>query len=254
MSNSPWGPPVGAGFPNNVFPDKESVGFGLGLIVIVWIGAYLASAILTVVVAAIFGADNISGDAAPTWGFALAAAAMWLPSMAMLAIVAKRGASTHFAQEFSLSFKVGDLAGIPIGVVSQIFLVGIVTWPFQQMFPDAFANSKLDERATNLVGNAAGAWIVLLGVVVVFGAPIVEELVFRGFIQGSLQKRFRHGTALLVTAVWFTLIHFNPIEFPGLFAFALVLGWCFKKTQRLGLSIWAHLAFNATALVLVSIR
>lgn len=249
MSNSPWGPPLGPGF-----PDKEHVGFGVGLVVIAWLGAYFASAILIVVVAAILGADNISGDSAPTWGFALAAVAMWLPSVAMLAIVARRGVRKNFAQEFSLSFKVGDLVGIPIGVVSQIFLVGLVTWPFQQLFPDAFANSKIDERATNLVDNAPGAWIILLGVVVAVGAPIVEELVFRGFIQGSLQKRYRHGTALLVTAVWFTLVHINPIEFPGLLAFALVLGWCFKRTQRLGLSIWTHLAFNATALVLVSIR
>lgn len=249
MSNSPWGPPVGAGF-----PDKESVGLGVGKVVISWIGAYFASAILIVAVAAIFGSDNISSDAAPTWGFALAAVAMWLPSLAMLAIVAKRGVRKNFAQEFSLSFKFSDLAGIPIGVVSQIFLVGLVTWPFQQLFPDAFANNKIDERATKLVDNATGAWIVLLGVVVAVGAPIVEELVYRGFIQGSLQKRFSQSTALLVTAVWFTLVHINPIEFPGLLAFALVLGWCFKRTQRLGLSIWTHLAFNATALILVSIR
>ena len=249
MSESPWGPPVGAGF-----PDKERVGLGLGLVFVAWLAAYFASGILIVAVAAIFGADKISGGAAPTWGFALAAVAMWLPSMVMLAIVARRGVTRNFAQEFSLSFKVRDLAGVPLGVFCQIFLVGLATWPFQQLFPDAFANNKIDERATKLVANAGGAWIILLGVIVAVGAPIVEELVFRGFIQGSLQKRLRHGTALIVTAVWFTLVHVNPIEFPGLFAFALVLGWCFKRTQRLGLSIWTHLAFNATALVLASIR
>lgn len=249
MSKSPWGPPVGAGF-----PDKESVGFGLVYVVAIWALAYFASTILTVAVAAIFGVDNISGDSAPTWGFALAAVAMWLPSAAMLLFVAKRKARKSFVQQFSLSFKSSDLAGIAIGVASQIFLVGLVTWPFQQIFPDAFANNKIDERATKLVNNATGIWIVVLALLVAVCAPVIEELVFRGFIQGSLQKRFRHGTALVVTAAWFTLVHINPIEFPGLFAFALVLGWCFKKTQRLGLSIWAHLAFNATALLLVSIR
>ena len=32
--------------------------------------------------------------------------------------------------------------------------------------------------------------------------------------------------------MWFTVVHVNPIEFPGLFAFAIVLGLCFMRTGR----------------------
>jgi membrane protease YdiL (CAAX protease family) len=45
----------------------------------------------------------------------------------------------------------------------------------------------------------------------------------------------------------------QPIEFPGLFAFALVLGWARHSTGTIGLSIATHMAFNATGLVLVAI-
>jgi membrane protease YdiL (CAAX protease family) len=60
--------------------------------------------------------------------------------------------------------------------------------------------------------------------------------------------------ALLVAAVWFTAIHLTPVEYPGLFAFALVLGLAFHVTKRLGMPIVAHMAFNATGLILVSLQ
>ena len=54
--------------------------------------------------------------------------------------------------------------------------------------------------------------------------------------------------------IWhITEVHLEPIEFPGLFAFALVLGFCYRRTQRVGLSMVTHLAFNATGLLLVAL-
>jgi len=41
------------------------------------------------------------------------------------------------------------------------------------------------------------------------------------------------------------------VEFPGLFAFALVLGWARHSTGTIGTSIVTHMAFNATGLALV---
>jgi membrane protease YdiL (CAAX protease family) len=104
-----------------------------------------------------------------------------------------------------------------------------------------------------LVDAAQGAWFIVLFVVVVIGAPLVEELVYRGFIQGGLQTRIGSTWALIFTSVWFTVVHLEPVEFPGLFAIAVVLGLCYRQTQRLGLSIVTHLAFNATGLLLVAL-
>jgi membrane protease YdiL (CAAX protease family) len=43
----------------------------------------------------------------------------------------------------------------------------------------------------------------------------------------------------------------QPVEFPGLFAFAFVLGWARYSTARIGMPIVTHMAFNATGLALV---
>ena len=64
------------------------------------------------------------------------------------------------------------------------------------------------------------------------GAPIVEELVYRGLLQGSFAARFNHVVAWLAAAAWFAVIHFRPVEYPGLFAFGLVVGACFLVTDR----------------------
>ena len=56
--------------------------------------------------------------------------------------------------------------------------------------------------------------------------------------------------AWLAAALWFTVIHFRPVEYPGLLAFALVTGACLMVTGRLGMSIATHVAFNVTGLLI----
>ncbi|MFM9085482.1 MAG: type II CAAX prenyl endopeptidase Rce1 family protein, partial [Acidimicrobiia bacterium] len=60
--------------------------------------------------------------------------------------------------------------------------------------------------------------------------------------------------AWIATAVWFAGVHLRLAEFPGLFAFALVLGGCWHVTRRLGLPLVAHVAFNATGLAMLTLR
>jgi membrane protease YdiL (CAAX protease family) len=55
-----------------------------------------------------------------------------------------------------------------------------------------------------------------------------------------------------LVALWFAVVHFQPVETPGLFVVGLVLGSCALLTGRLGLGVVAHMAFNATGLVLVA--
>ena len=47
------------------------------------------------------------------------------------------------------------------------------------------------------------------------------------------------------------LIHFSPVEYPGLFLAGLVFGGCVAATGRIGPAILTHAAFNATGLVMV---
>jgi membrane protease YdiL (CAAX protease family) len=219
------------------------------MVVFGWLGAYLVANILSGIIAAVAGYDP--GEA-PIWVLGLSALALWIPFVTLLFAMSMRVGTGHFAIDYSVRFSPVDLVGVPIGVLSQLILVNLVYWPLREIFPDTFTSTDVEERARDLYDRADGAWLIVLALVVVVGAPIVEELVYRGFIHGTLRSRLSDGVALIIAATWFTLVHLSPVEYPGLFSFAVVLGLCFHFTGRLGLPIVAHMAFNATGLILVA--
>ncbi len=104
----------------------------------------------------------------------------------------------------------------------------------------------------DLYDQAHGGWLVGLVAIVVIGAPFVEELVYRGLLQGAVVRRVNDTVGVVAVAAFFALIHFRWVELPGLFVFGLILGICALRTGRLGMSILAHMAFNATGLMLVA--
>jgi membrane protease YdiL (CAAX protease family) len=216
-----------------------------------WLGCYLVANILG---GAIAGASSAPSGEEPIWILAASALALWTPFIVMLVVLSRKLGSGHFWSDYSVRFRPIDALGIPLGVASQILLVSAVYWPLRKIFPQTFDAADVEERARNLYDRAHGGWLVVLVIIVVVGAPIVEELVYRGFIQGTLRGTMNESVALVVTAVWFTLIHLTPVEYPGLFAIALVLGFSYHFSRRIGLSIVAHMAFNATGLLLVAVK
>lgn len=233
------------------FSDRQGpeARYPVPVLILGWAGAYVAANILAAI---IFGATGEPAGEEPIWVIGLVAIALWVPLIVMLVMLSTRLGTGNFNRDYGVSFRSIDLVGIPIGVASQLVLVNLIYWPLRAWFPDTFDAEKVEDRARDLFDRADGAWIVVLVLVVVVGAPVVEEIVYRGFIHGSLRSRVSDGLALLVAAVWFTLIHLTPVEYPGLFAFAVVLGLCFHVTGRLGMPIVAHMAFNATGLILVA--
>jgi membrane protease YdiL (CAAX protease family) len=241
MTQAPWPPPS---------VEHKSKRSPLSLFLL-WLGCYLAAGVLSFIVPS-SGGDANAADNPTTLFLALSALALWLPFVFMLRWVARR-AGTDFRTYFGLRFATTDWLGIPLGVFCQVVLMNVVNWPLNKWFPETFNPERIETRARDLVDAAQGAWFIVLFVVVVLGAPLVEELVYRGFIQGGLQTRIGSTWALIITSASFTVIQLEPIEFPGLFAIALVLGLCYRRTQRLGLSMVTHLAFNATGLLLVAL-
>ena len=241
MTQAPWPPPS---------VEQKSKRSPLSIFLL-WIGCYLAAGVLSFFVP-LGDSDANTADNPTTLVLALSALALWLPFVVMLRWVARRSA-TDFRTYFGLRFAKIDWVGIPLGVFCQVVLMNVINWPLNKWWPETFNPERIETRARGLVDAAQGAWFIVLFVVVVIGAPLVEELVYRGFIQGGLQTRIGSTWALIFTSVWFTVVHLEPVEFPGLFAIAVVLGLCYRRTQRLGLSIVTHLAFNATGLLLVAL-
>lgn len=212
---------------------------------VAWVAAQLAAA---VVLGAVGGGDTFETVSIGAIGASLGAA--WTCYVLGMWVASDRAGTGRFAEDFGLSFRALDMVGLGIGVLSQLVVVNLVYVPLQSLWPDVFTDDRLQENARSLIDRATGSSAVLLVVLVGFGAPIVEELFYRGLLQRSLLARYNEGMVVVGVAALFALVHFRVVEYPGLFAFGLILGFLAMRTGRLGMSIIAHIGFNLTGLAL----
>lgn len=218
--------------------------------VLCWLAGWVAGALLGSIVLSISGATTVA-DAGPGW-FIAAAVAQWIPMVGALVYIAQRFGTGDLRPDFGLTFRAADLLGVPIGVVTQLVLVRLVYLPLEAIWPGTFTMDKIEERARSTFESAQGGGVVLIVLAVVVGAPLVEELVYRGLLQGAFTRRLSDWIGVVIVAAWFAIVHFEPVETPGLFVVGLVFGVCAWRAGRLGLSGVAHMAFNATGLILVA--
>ncbi len=148
-------------------------------------------------------------------------------------------------KDFGWGFQKNDVfSGLLIGLGTQI-AAGLLYLPLTLIFDDI----DVSEPARELVDKATGFGVFLLFLVVVVGAPLVEELFFRGLTLKAFEKKMGSRLALVLSSLFFAIAHLQLIQFPALFLFGLVAGYLVKKYDRLGRAVWAHVGFNATTVL-----
>lgn len=209
----------------------------------------VAQVVSSIVLTALGGGSDVADVSMGVLGASLAAA--WVCYLVGMWIASDQVGTGRFADDYGLEFRPIDLLGVGIGVLAQLVVVNLIYLLLQGLWPDTFTDDRLQENAKDLIDRATGASAVLLVLLVGVGAPIVEELFYRGLLQRSLLARYSDGLVVVGVAMMFALVHFRVVEYPGLFVFGLILGFCAMRTGRLGMSIFAHIGFNLTGLVLV---
>jgi membrane protease YdiL (CAAX protease family) len=230
-------------------PATSQVPIDASVAVFTFVGAWLVAQILSAIVLAILGGGESASDT-PFGVLAIALLAGWSAYLAGMWVASDKAGSGHPVDDYGIAFAPIDALGLGIGVLSQLVLVKVVYLPLEQIWPETFTDDRLQENAKELIDRAGGAATVLLFVIVAFGAPVVEELFYRGLLQRALAARFNDGLVVVGVAFVFALVHFRAVEYPGLFAFGLVLGVTAIRTDRLGMPILTHIGFNVTGLLL----
>lgn len=100
-----------------------------------------------------------------------------------------------------------------------------------------------------LIGEPSGFGVFLAGVVVVIGAPIIEETFFRGMLFEKI-ARTDPKRALVVTSILFMLAHglIAPIQLMV----GLVLGRMRMKGKSLWFTIAGHAAWNLSVMLVAA--
>lgn len=99
----------------------------------------------------------------------------------------------------------------------------------------------------------------VVAVFAVIGAPIVEELFFRGLLLRVLERAWGPTAAVIGQAVVFGCCHIqvllgarNIAVVLATAAFGLVQGAAVMRYRRLGPAIWAHAFFNAVVVIAIA--
>ncbi len=184
----------------------------------------------------------------PLWLIAVLQIPLWVGLLgAPLAVARREGATLR--ELFGLRFERSDVAvGMVAGVLTQVVVVPLIYLPLFWLLGDRDLSQEA-RALTDKAGSPIG--VTLLVLVVLLGAPLVEELFFRGLVLRSLESDGRLGPFAVTagSAVVFGLAHLQILQFPALVAFGVVAAVLVHRYGRLGPAIWAHVGFNLVTVV-----
>ena len=95
------------------------------------------------------------------------------------------------------------------------------------------------------------AVVVGTGLLVVLGAPVAEELLFRGFFFAKLRMHLPFLFAAAVSGGLFSLAHGDPGLVIPFTAVGMVLAYVYERTGTLWASIGVHFCFNTVTFLLL---
>lgn len=146
------------------------------------------------------------------------------------------------------------------------FLMGSLTWLIAYPIVIAigqlisliistfFVEYKPEQTAVKQLKTTIDNPLLFVGMVILiaFFVPIVEEILFRGYLLNWIKRHLGRGAAIVLSAVIFAFFHYTTEQGVGnielllsLFVLALFLGFIYEREQSLWGSIGLHSTFNA---------
>ncbi len=140
------------------------------------------------------------------------------------------------------------LLSIPIGLALTVlsdeldrllgFIITVPQWVYDMMYP--------------LKAESLSDWaLILTGAVII--AAIAEEVLFRGFLQISLERKGDATRAVLLSALAWTLIHQNPYWAVEIFIMGVFMGFLAWRTNSIIPSVVVHALNNFIAVWMLNV-
>ncbi len=153
------------------------------------------------------------------------------------------------------------------------FFRGIATWPLA--FPSSLfihalltlllfllttftpkSQRMLDDFQRIFNENRWGIPSISLLFLILIMGPLVEEILFRGFLQNYLKKFLKVKWAILITSLLFAALHFDRSSglnniplIASLLVFSLYLGYLYQREGTLFASFGLHMTFNLISML-----
>lgn len=136
---------------------------------------------------------------------------------------------------------------VGVGVGLLLYLINLlISWAQTLLFPQAQAQEYIVE----LLDRATPFETTFLLPLLLFMAPLAEEVLFRGFFFPALRWRYGRVAAYVLTAAVFAASHMNLWTLLPVVCASFGLCRLYEKYGSLWYNIIAHITWNAVALTL----
>lgn len=216
-----------------------------------WHAVLYAAATLFIAMAAAqfaLAALDGAGHVAPEWQFLTA---LGLSQLVSIAVIWWGAGMSHVPREnvLALQAPVQGKRAYVLGYLAMLGLFGAlsaVTW--------AIDPKRVMDDLTVYAGliRSEAWWLAVL--VIVIGAPVMEELMFRGFLFPALAKGpFGLIGATVTTSAAWSALHagYSVMGLIEVFAVGLYFAFLLVRTGSLRVPMFCHGAYNLTVLALL---
>jgi membrane protease YdiL (CAAX protease family) len=135
---------------------------------------------------------------------------------------------------------------IPAALVAVAPIILLVQFVSKLMLGEVSAPQDLLIFLQNADNFTDKGLLILTAVVV---APVAEETVFRGYLQGVLRQIGGRWCGILVSALLFAAIHGHIPSLGGLFVLAIALSLLYERTGSLWAPMLMHAGFNSVNVI-----
>jgi membrane protease YdiL (CAAX protease family) len=237
-----------SGFPGAPWAFRRALARGEDLKIPTWgMGDVAISLIGAIGFSLIIGLGLMSQNIDPEngWGLIIAFSAPWL-AMAGWPVIATSIKGNGPKIDLGLISSRKHLRlGFAAGLVSLLVATVVALIVTQITGP-------ISSTAGDVGLNQSGAVLIVFVLLAIFGAPIVEEIAFRGLLFGALAKaHVNEHLVVVITALVFALFHFEPKRFVILFAIGMILGEVRRRTGSTSAAIVAHIVNNTPAALFI---
>lgn len=140
----------------------------------------------------------------------------------------------------------------PIVLTIENLLVLIIAY----LFPES--TTPVDQVAVKYLKALAGVpylfWLTAF--ILCTCVPVIEELLFRGFLQTWLKGKLNRSKAIFLTSICFAFMHFSTSQsyaninlLSALFVLSCFLGFLYERQRSLWAPIGLHACFNAISIL-----
>lgn len=222
--------------------------WGLGDFLVGVFGGYALASLVAAIWYAVSGDDelNLAGQAVSQMG-------LWTGMVGAAVVASHRKGAGTLAEDFGFRGKWSDIGlGLVVALAVQLLVLPGIAYLLRPLLGEPEVSGPVQDLLDKSQGLAFAGLILSVAV----GAPLVEELFFRGLLLRSLQRRVPDWAAVVVSAVAFGIAHGSALPIDAvvlvmisLTVFGAILAVMAIRTGRLGPSIVTHAVFNLFTLL-----